>query len=94
MKNPVQNGTGDDRVSKDLSPVGIGLVRGENHRAFLIPSGNQLEKQVGSQAIDRDIADFIDNQEFVLGQPLELFFQTPFLMEPGQRGDQGLGSDK
>ena len=75
MENPVQNGTGDDRVSKDLSPVGIGLARGEDHRAFFIPSGDQLEKQVGPKLVNRDIADFVDDQCFVLGPLLELFLQ-------------------
>ncbi len=73
--------------------MGIGLVRGEDHQDFLIPSEDRLEKQGDPKAVNRDVA-LIDNQEFVLGQLLELFLQTPFLMELGQRGDQGLGSDK
>jgi len=72
MQNPVQNGTGDDRISKNLSPVGIGLVRGEDHRAFFIPSGDQLEKQVGPKAVTRDIAAYSGGS------------RTPILIEAGQ----------
>ena len=73
---PIQDGGGDGDVGKDLIPLGEGLVGGEDGGRFLIPFGNELEKQVCALDIHREIADFVDDEHPVLGQNLELIRQT------------------
>ena len=76
MQNAVQDGGGDGDVGKDLVPLGEGLVGGKDGRRFFIPSGNQLEEQVCTLDIHREIADFVDDEHPVLGQNLELIRQA------------------
>ena len=76
MQDTVQDGGGDGDVGKDLVPLGESLVGGKNGGRFLIPSGNELEEQVCTLYIHREIADFIDDEHPVLGQNLELVRQT------------------
>jgi hypothetical protein len=53
-------------------------VGGQDYGPPLIPSGNQLEKEMGAMTIDRDIADFIDDKQFGLAVELERFFDPVF----------------
>ena len=76
MQDTIQDGGGDGDVGKDLVPLGEGLVGGKNGGRFLIPSGNELEEQVCTLDIHREIADFVDDEHPVLGQNLELIRQT------------------
>ena len=94
MQHPVQDGAGDDRISKNIPPISIGLIRGENHGASLVTPGDELEEQVGSQAINGDIPDLINDQQLDLGKGLELFLKPPLLMGFSEAGHQGLGSHK
>ena len=80
MQDTVQDGGGDGDVGKDLVPLGEGLVGGEDGGCFLIPSGNELEEQVCTLDIHREIADFVDDEHPVLGQNLELVRQTVLKM--------------
>ena len=80
MQDTVQDGGGDGDVGKDLVPLGESLVGGKNGGRFLIPSGNELEEQVCTLYIHREIADFVDDEHPVLGQNLELVRQTVLKM--------------
>ena len=76
MQNAIQDSGGDGNVGKDLIPLGEGLVGSKDGRCFLIPSGNELEEQVCSLNIHREIADFVNDEHPVLGQNLELIWQA------------------
>ena len=76
MQNAVQDSGGDGDVGKDLVPLGEGLVRGKDGRCFLIPSGNELEEQVCTLDVHREIADLVNDEHPVLGQNLELIRQA------------------
>ena len=75
VEDPVQDGAGNHRISEDLSPICIGLVRRQDHRSLLISQGDQLKEEIGSQPIDWDVSDFIDDQKFELGELLKLLLQ-------------------
>ena len=53
MQYTIQNSGGDGDVGKDLIPLGEGLVGGKNGGRFLIPSGNELEKCLPCQMLQR-----------------------------------------
>ena len=80
MQYTIQNSGGDGDVGKDLVPLGEGLVGGKNGGRFLIPSGNELEKEICALDIHREIADFVDDEHPVLGQDLELVRQAVLKM--------------
>ena len=46
MQDTIQDGGGNGDVGKDLVPLGKGFIGSENGGGLLIPSGNQLEKQI------------------------------------------------
>ena len=76
MQYTIQNSGGDGDVGKDLIPLGEGLVGGKNGGRFLIPSGNELEKEICALDIHREIADFVNDEHPVLGQNFELVRQA------------------
>jgi len=63
MQQPVQDGRCDHRVSEQLLPIAKTLVGGDDRRVFLIPVGDELEKQVGFAAVDGQIAHLIDHHQ-------------------------------
>lgn len=76
MQYTIQNSGGDGDVGKDLIPLGEGLVGGKNGGRFLIPSGNELEKEICALDIHREIADFVNDEHPILGQNFELVRQA------------------
>ena len=76
MQYTIQNSGGDGDVGKDLIPLGEGLVGGKNGGRFLIPSGNELEKEICALDIHRERADFVNDEHPVLGQNFELVRQA------------------
>ena len=71
MQDAVQNGGSNGDIGKNLIPLGKSFVRGKDRRCLLIPSGDELEKQVGSLDIHREIADLVNDEHPVLGQDFE-----------------------
>jgi len=63
MEESIQDGRGDDRVAEKLLPVDEALVRSQDRRAFLVPIGDELKKEIGFAAIDRQITDFVDDDQ-------------------------------
>jgi len=64
MQESVQDRTGNDRVPcEDGSPISIGLVGGEDNRAFFISPRDQLEEEVGGLLVQREIPDFVEDEE-------------------------------
>lgn len=62
MQHPIENGAGDDLVAEGFAPVRVGLVGGHDHGPSLVPAGDELEEEIGSQAVDGDVADLVNNQ--------------------------------
>jgi hypothetical protein len=51
------------RISEDFIPLGKSELGGQDDEESFIPAGRQLKKDMGAVAVDRDVADFIlDNQ--------------------------------
>jgi hypothetical protein len=80
MEYPVQRRCCDDRVPHDLSPLAVWLVRREDGRHLLVPSGYQLEEQVRAFPLHRKVSDLIDDEELVLAEGLELPVQHVALL--------------
>ncbi len=57
VEQPVEQRSGDDRVSKDLPPFGEAAVGGQDHGTLLIACVDQLEEEIGAAGRDRQVAD-------------------------------------
>jgi hypothetical protein len=91
LQQPIQDRRGNDRVPKDLPPLAEALVGGQHPSAALIAARDELEEEMGTMLIQRDVADLVDDQQF--GQPivLEALLQSILSLRFGQRGDQAHG---
>ena len=76
MEKPVEDRRGDDRVAEELLPIAEAFVRGQDRRAFLVPVGDELEKEIRLAAVDRQVAGLVDDDETgaVIGLALALGF--------------------
>src|SRR2546421_101416 len=63
MQQPVENGGGDRGLSEDLSPIGIALVGGQEDAAAFVAGADQLKEDRCSYRVQRQIADFIYDQD-------------------------------
>jgi hypothetical protein len=60
VEHPVQNGRSNGGiVVEDAQPVFIGLVGGEDGRAFFVAAADNLEQEVRARFVDGQIAEFI-----------------------------------
>ena len=76
VQNTVQDSGGDGNIGKDLVPLEEGLVGGKDGGRFFIPSGNELEEQIGALDVHREITNLVNDEHPVLGQHPELVRQT------------------
>src|SRR5690606_20279756 len=88
MQEAVENGGSDDAVAEHLAPGTEALVAGEDHRAALIATANQLEEEIGADTVDRQVADLVDDQQAWRGVELEFLVQPAFGQSLAQGGDQ------
>src|SRR5580693_1397445 len=62
MQQTVQNGRGNDRISKDRAPIAIAFVRSQDDTAAFVTCAYQLEKDGGAQLVQRQVSHLIDDQ--------------------------------
>ncbi len=58
----VDQGGRDHGVAEDLAPGLEATVRGDDDRAALVAPGDQGEEQVGGLALERQVADLVDDE--------------------------------
>jgi hypothetical protein len=69
-----------------------GLVAGDDEAGPLVAAGDELEEQVGGFRLERDVADLVDDQQRVSGEPGELGLELARCGEPAgplRRGGEG-----
>src|ERR1700731_1441763 len=66
MKDAIEHRGGQHTVAGEGAvPTAEGEIRGENHRAALVATLDDLEEQVGLLAVQRQIADLVNDQQLV-----------------------------
>ena len=55
-------------ASPNTPPFAEPAIGREDERAFLVPGVDELEEQIGAAGRDRQVADFIDDQQRVAGK--------------------------
>ena len=95
VQQAVEDGGGDHRVAEDVPPGAEALVAGDDDRAALVAAADELEEQVGALAIDRDVADLVDDQDLRLGEELELLVEAVLGERLAEGGDEpGRGGEQ
>ena len=82
----VDHGGGHDVVAEHFAPAAERLVGGDDEAGPLVAGGHQLEEQVGGLGFERDVADFIDDEQRVAAEPDEFLLQPAGVMGFGQTG--------
>jgi hypothetical protein len=68
----VDHGGGDDIVAEHLSPAAELLVGGDDQAGVLVSRRDELEEQVRCFGLEGDVADLVDNQQRIPGEPGQL----------------------
>ena len=106
MGQAIEHGGGHLGVAEHLRPIGEGEVGGNQQRCVFVELADQMEQQLSAGLTERQIAEFVDDDEIVaqqfFGQPaalagslllLELVDQIDKVEEPppGAAADDGAG---
>ena len=73
MGKPIKQGAGEPLRTKDLRPFLERQVSGHHQAMMLIGPADNLEEQLGSRLGERNVSQFIDDQEM---ESLELFVHS------------------
>ena len=87
MQKAVEQRGGDDGIAEDVSPLGEAAVRGEDHGALLVTGVDELEEQIAAAGNDREVADFVDNEQGEAAEVSDSLAQSALSFGPGERGD-------
>jgi site-specific DNA recombinase len=86
VNQAVDHGRGDDVVAEHLTPAAERFVGGHDQAGPLVARGHQLEEQVGSLGLERDVADLVDDEQRVAAQPDEFLLEPAAVVGFGQSG--------
>ncbi len=87
VDEPVDHRGGDHVVAEDLAPFAERLVRCDDHRGVLVAGADELEHEVRGLRVERDVADFVDDQQRDQREALELGFELVLAFGLRQSGD-------
>jgi hypothetical protein len=91
VDEPVDHGGGDHVVAEDFAPAAEALVGGDDERGAFVWAGDELEEQVRRFGFEGDVADFVDDQQRVAGQPAQLVLQPAGVVGGGEPVDPFAG---
>lgn len=63
MKKPVEQCCCDNRITKNFAPFCKATIGGEDHGTLLVAGIDELEEEIAAAGHDREIADFVDDQQ-------------------------------
>jgi hypothetical protein len=82
---------GDHRVAEDLAPGFEPAVAGDHDAAALVAARDQGEEQVRGLAFEREVADFVDDQQLVALDAFEFLVEGVALLGFFESADPLLG---
>ncbi len=91
VKQAVQDRRGNHSVAEHLAPSAEALIAGQDHRPALIAPADELEEQIGTLPVDRQVADLVNDQRPGRGVELELVVELALGHGLGERADQVRG---
>src|SRR5262249_8341032 len=87
MEEAIEECGGDNWVAEDLTPFGKAAVGGEDHGGALVAGIDELEEQIAAARNDRQISDFIHDQERGPAKESDALAQLPFPFGFGESTD-------
>jgi len=89
VKQAIEDGGGHHRVAEHGVPFADRPVGRHQHGAALVATAHQLEEQLGDVGRERQIAEFVDDQELGLAVTGEPLVQADVLMRLGDEATSG-----
>jgi hypothetical protein len=83
----VDHGRGDHVVAEDLTPAAERLVGGDDQQRAFVAGRDELEEQVRRLRLEGDVADLVDDQQWVAAQPGQLGLEAASGVGVGEAGD-------
>ena len=68
VRQAIEHGGGHFDVAEHLGPIGEGEVGGDQQRGVLVELADEMEQQLPAGLAEREIAEFIDDDEIVAEQ--------------------------
>jgi hypothetical protein len=69
VDDAIDHGSGDGLVTEHPSPAREGQVAGQDQRRVFVAGRHELEEQVRGVLFEREVADFVDDDQPVAAQP-------------------------
>lgn len=76
VDDAVNHGGGNGDIAEALRPLGKRQVGRDNDGAVFVPAGGELKEEVRGVGLDRDVAEFVDDEQG----------PDPCLVDPGSLG--------
>lgn len=83
VEKAIEQRGGDDRIAEDITPLGEAAVGSEDHRALFVAGVDQLEEEVAAAGDDRQVTDFVDDEQGGAGKPADALAQASFALGRG-----------
>src|SRR5262249_61947091 len=78
-------------MAEDPAPGAEALIAREDDRPALVAPGHELKEEIGAVAVDRDVADLVDDEQLRLREEFEPLLE-PILAEGlAERGQESRG---
>lgn len=78
----------DDGIAEDISPFGKAAVCGQDHRALLVSSVDEVEEEIAAAGHDGEIADLVDDEQRRAAEEEQAFAKASFSLGLGETCDE------
>lgn len=80
VRESIQQGCRHAFALEDLAPFTEGQVAGDQQAAAFVAIGEDLEQQLGSGAAEREVAEFVHDQQVDFVEPLQQLIKAELLL--------------
>ncbi len=84
---PIEHGGCHFGVAEHLRPIGEGEIGGDQQRGVFVEFADQVEQQLAARLAERQIAEFVDDDEIVEQLRIPIYSGRVFRREAGPRSD-------
>jgi len=81
MEQPIEDGGGGDRVAEHLPPLANRPVAGNQRAGTFVAPRHELEAQVRGSGLERQVPEFVDDQQLGLRELQQLLLYGFFVVE-------------
>ncbi len=91
VQQPVEDRGGDDGIAEHVAPLAGSEIAGDEDAAALVAATDELEHQVSSVGLERQVAELVDDQQLRLGEVQQLVLEPILVLRLGELGKQRRG---